>query len=148
MKIMKTSEMIALTAAVLAIVALLAVGVFAQSAPFRFLGPLSRVLTPNGDGKNDMAIFCFDNPSDSDISGNIYSLLGSVVATMGPRMASSVSGPGAGCISTYGPGALGSSSQTMTWDGRSNGSAVAGGIYVYRITAELKSYTGTLIVVK
>jgi hypothetical protein len=139
----KTTDMAAVVAAALLAVALLAVGVFAQSASFRFFGPLSRIITPNNDGKNDLAIFCFDNPADSDASGKIYTLLGSEVAALGPR--GIAAGAMSGCSQ---PGTFATSVQYATWDGRSNGSVVRSGVYVYRITAELKSYTGTLIIVK
>ena len=141
MKNQKTTEMVAILAAAILAVALLAVGVFAQGASFRFFGPLSRILTPNGDGRNDLAIFCFDNPSDSETTGKVYSLLGSEVAAMGPRLTPSL----AGCPAGVFPG---QSNQSLTWDGRSNGSTVRSGIYIYRITAEQKVYSGTLIVVR
>ncbi len=83
----KTMDMWTTAAAALVVIALLAVAAFAQSgASFRFFGPLSRVITPNGDSSknNGTAIFCFDNPAGSGVSGSVYSLLGSAVATMGP----------------------------------------------------------------
>ena len=80
----KTADKVAMGAAVLMIALLLAVAAFAQGAAFRFFGPLSRVITPNGDvsKNNGTAIFCFDNPADSGVSGSVFSLLGSAVATM------------------------------------------------------------------
>ena len=138
----KTVDMWATVGAALMIAALLAVAAFAQSASFRFFGPLSRVITPNGDASknNGTAIFCFDNPADSGVSGNIFSLLGSAVATLGPATTNPA---GSGCpIGLLGPGGY------LSWDGRSNGSVVRSGIYVYRITAEQKSYTGTILVVR
>ena len=135
----KIMERLALGGAALLIAALLAVSAFAQSSAFRFFGPLSRIVTPNGDSRNDRVIFCFDNPADSDASGRVYSLLGSEVAPMAPRG----SAP-AGCPTGIFP----SSAQALVWDGRSNGAAVHSGIYVYRITSELKTYTGTLFVVR
>jgi hypothetical protein len=146
MNMKKTTDMWATAAAMLVIVLLLAVAAFAQSASFRFFGPLSRVITPNGDStkNNGTAIFCFDNPAGSGVSGNIFSLLGSAVATMGPETANPA---GSGCPSgTQGP--LGSNGEYMTWDGRSNGTVVHSGIYVYRVTAEQHSYTGTILVVR
>jgi hypothetical protein len=142
MKNQKTSEFLAVLAAAILAVALLAVGVFAQTSSFHFYGPLSRIMTPNGDHNNDMAIFCFENPADSDASGKIYSLLGSEVASLGPRMTPALAGCPAGVF------APGQSNQSLAWDGRSNGSTVRSGIYIYRITAELKVYSGTLIVVR
>src|SRR5450631_2035376 len=138
----KTVDMWAMTGAVLLIAALLAVAAFAQSgAGFRFFGPLSRVITPNGDASknNGTAIFCFDNPAGSGVSGNIFSSLGSAVADMGPETPNPVS---SGCPSGT-PGPLGSNGEYVSWDGRSNGTVVHSGIYVYRVTAEQKSYTGT-----
>jgi hypothetical protein len=43
---------------------------------------------------------------------------------------------------------MGVSGGYLSWDGRSNGVVVHSGIYVYRITAEQKSYTGTILVVR
>lgn len=143
----KTTEKWTMVAAVLAIAMLLAVAAFAQSASFRFFGPLSRVITPNGDSSknNGTAFFCFDNPQGSGVSGNIFTLLGSAVATMGPVNQNVYpAGFGSACPA----GTFANSSQSLTWDGRSNGATVRSGIYVYRITAEQRSYTGTLIVVR
>lgn len=140
MKNAKKAELIVTLTAALLAVALLAVGVFAQSAGFRWFGPIARILTPNGDGKNDMSVICFDNPADSDVSGKIYSLLGAEVASFGPRQTTLPNGcPAAATAAPV---------QFMTWDGRSNGSVVRSGIYVYRVTAEQKVYSGTLIVVR
>lgn len=140
----KTTEIWTMGAAVLVIALLLAVAAFAQGASFRFFGPLSRVITPNGNEakNNGTAFFCFDNPADSGVTGNIFTLLGSAVATLGPVNQNS-GAFGAACPM----GVLGYG-QSLTWDGRSNGIVVRSGIYVYRITAEQKSYTGTIIVVR
>lgn len=137
----KTTEILMILAAAFLAIALLAVGVFAQGNALRFFGPLSRIVTPNNDQRNDRAIFCFDNPADSDISGKIYSVLGAEVAALGPRLAPAP----AGCPAGVFPGV---SNQSLVWDGRSNGSAVRSGVYVYRISAENKVYSGTLIVVR
>jgi hypothetical protein len=113
-----------------------AASIRAQGGAFRFFGPLSRVVTPNGDGLNDRALFCFDNFSDSGVTGRIYTLLGAEVASM-----AWVRSPLAGCTG----GAL---PQHATWDGRATQGVVRGGIYVYRIEAEGKRYAGTLLVVR
>ena len=114
-----------------------AVKIHAQSGGFRFFGPLGRVITPNGDRKNDIAFFCFDNFSDSGVSGKIYTLLGSEVASMGPKTSS----VGTSCTQ----GAL---PQYVSWDGTAQGVRVRNGIYVYRIEAEGRTFTGTLLVVR
>lgn len=127
-----------LTAAALA-VALLAAPAFlhSQASGLRFFGPLARVLTPNGDGRNDMLFFCFDNPGDSELSGKVFTLLGAEIATMAPRSSSA----GTSCPGGFLP-------QLTTWDGRSTGGTVASGLYVYRITAEGRAFTGTFLVVR
>ena len=113
------------------------VRIHAQSGGFRFFGPLSRVITPNGDSINDRMFFCFDNFSDSGVSGRIYTVLGAEVASMGPKTSSA----GTSC-----PG--GALQQYVSWDGTANGVRVRSGLYVYRIEAEGKTYAGTLLVVR
>lgn len=108
----------------------------AQQGGFRFFGPLSRVLTPNGDGINDRLFVCYDNFSDSGVSGRVYTLLGAEVASM-----THVRSVLPGCA----PGTL---TQHAVWDGTANGSRVRSGLYVYRIEAEGKTYAGTLLVVR
>ncbi|MDE2489215.1 MAG: gliding motility-associated C-terminal domain-containing protein [Elusimicrobia bacterium] len=136
---MKTTEKAVILAAGLLILALLAVAAFAQSDAFSFLGPVSRVITPNGDGRNDYAFVRFCNPAGSGVTGKIYSLFGSEVASM-----SDIQTGLNACQDNNTTGW----SQYLTWDGRSNGSVVPSGIYIYRITAEQRVYTGTLIVVR
>lgn len=114
-----------------------AAGLHAQSGGFRFFGPLSRVVTPNGDAVNDRMFFCFDNFSDSGVTGRIYTLLGAEVASMGPKTSSA----GTSC-----PG--GALPQLVSWDGSANGARVRSGLYVYRIEAEGKTYAGTFLVVR
>lgn len=140
MKMAKSTEFLVTALGALLAVALLAVGVFAQGSGIRFFGPLSRIVTPNGDGLNDIAIFCVDNPADSDLTGKIYSVLGSEVASMGPKETPAR----ASCPA----GVLGTSAQSLIWDGRSNGAVVRSGIYIYRVTLEQKVFSGTLIVVR
>lgn len=113
-----------------------AVQIHAQSGGFRFFGPLSRVITPNGDTINDRLFICYDNFSDSGVTGRIYTLLGSEVASM-----NHVRSPLAGC-------AGGTLPQHASWEGRTSEGAVRSGIYVYRIEAEGKTYAGTFLVVR
>lgn len=130
----------------LAAAAALAVGGFltALSAQttgsFRYFGPLARVITPNNDQRNDVLFFCFDNPGDGDVSGKVYTLLGAEVASLSARA------PAAG--SACPGGLLPGSAQYATWDGRSGGSVVRSGVYVYRLTAEGRAFSGTVLVVR
>ena len=89
-------------------------------------GLLNRLITPNGDGKNDTMVFIYDNPQGNTVKGAIYDLRGTRVAAM-----------------TQGP--IGNS---LIWDPRSGGSAVPGGIYIYQITAGAKVYNGTVTVIR
>lgn len=100
-----------------------------RDADFTFdpSGVSNRAITPNNDGLNDTVVFVFDNPKDSSFSGRIYDMRGALVAEMQP-----------------GPVARAS----LLWDGRSGGSVVPRGVYVYRIQAEGRSYTGTLVVIR
>lgn len=116
---------------------LLAAGLAAQDGGFRFFGPLGRVITPNGDEKNDFAFFCFDNVSDSGVVGRVYTLLGAEVASMSPVRAALPGCPGDPNFKQY-----------MTWDGRTSEGVVRGGVYVYRIEAEGRTYAGALLVVR
>jgi hypothetical protein len=149
MNVKRTTERWTTAAAAAMAAMLLAVAAFAQSSGFRFFGPLSRVITPNGDlsKNNGTAIFCFDNPAGSGVSGSVFSLLGSAVATMGPATSNPA---GSGCpLGVFdASGQPGVSGGYVTWDGRSNGIVVRSGVYVYRITAEQRSYTGTIVVVR
>lgn len=138
---MNTKKMIvaALSAGLLALAGTLRLA--AQGSLVQFNGPLARVITPNGDNINDRAFFCFENPQDSDISGKIYTLLGAQVASMGPKTERSVTA-GVGCT----PAVV--RAQFVTWDGTTNGGRVDGGLYVYRIESEGKTFSGTLLVVR
>jgi hypothetical protein len=130
-----------ITAALAVLGALLgATAIFAQTGEVRYFGTLSKVVTPNGDQKNDLAFFCFDNPSDSAMTGRIYTLLGTEVASTGPKTNRSAT-EGAGCPST-------TFARFVTWDGRSQGVAVRSGVYIYRIEVENRVFSGTLLVVR
>ncbi len=113
----------------------------AQSGLVRFYGPLARVITPNGDGINDRAFFCFENPQDSDISGKIYTMLGTEVASIGPRRDRTLMA-GSACPASV------IRAQYATWDGTADNVRVRSGVYVYRITSEEQVFAGTLLVIR
>lgn len=86
-----------------------------------------RVLTPNGDGLNDVIIFTYDPGINNDaVTGRIYDITGRHVADMRPGM----------------------SANTLVWDGKSNGRVVGGGPYVYRLQGGGRSYAGTIVVAR
>jgi gliding motility-associated-like protein len=86
----------------------------------------NKFITPNGDGLNDKAVFRFDNPHDSAFSGKIFDVTGSFIADMAP----------------------GAEANTLQWDAKANGRVVPGGVYIYQIRGEGKSFSGTLVVVR
>ena len=89
---------------------------------FSFTKTVNRFVTPNGDGKNDTAVFQYANPQDSSGSIRIYEMRGHLVATI-----------------TIDPGTT-----TATW----NPGAIANGVYIYVITIDQVSRSGVLVVVR
>ncbi|MDD5656590.1 MAG: hypothetical protein PHF00_04975, partial [Elusimicrobia bacterium] len=87
----------------------------------------SRVITPNGDGLNDVLIFTYDpGPAGVAPSGRIYDVKGAFVADMTP----------------------GREPNTLVWDGRMSGRPAAGGVYVYEIKGGGKTLSGTVVVAR
>jgi fibronectin type 3 domain-containing protein len=87
----------------------------------------SRVITPNGDGLNDTVIFTYDpGPNNVVPTGKIFDLRGASVADMTPGLVPN----------------------TLTWNGFMNGLPVHSGVYVYRITGDGKTFTGTIVVAR
>ena len=96
-------------------------------AGFNVTGISNRILTPNGDGKNDTVVLQFDNPQFSEVTGRIYDSRGAVVASM-------AAGPVA--------------NTSLQWDGKSEGRSVTAGVYIYVIEAASRLYKGAVVVVK
>lgn len=94
----------------------------------------NRFLTPNGDRRNDSAVFKIENPSALDVSGKIFTVGGAFVSDM--RL---FSAPPA-CLATL--------KDCLEWDGRSNGQVVPGGVYIYQVEGEGNVFNGTVIVIK
>ena len=92
---------------------------------FSFSSVSNRLITPNGDGKNDKAVFSFANPRFSSVTGKVYDTHGKFVADMAADPADPT--------------------HKLIW---TPSSALASGVYLYVIEAEEAVYTGTLVVVK
>ncbi|MBI4668301.1 MAG: gliding motility-associated C-terminal domain-containing protein [Elusimicrobia bacterium] len=87
-----------------------------------------KIITPNGDGLNDVVIFRYSNPTDVKVTGKVFDLTGAYVAD----------------ITQQGPMA-----DSRLWDGKdSNGRPVPGGVYVFQIEAEGKIFNGTIVVAR
>lgn len=99
----------------------------AAGAVFDLSNVSNRAITPNGDGLNDRVIFTYDpGPNNAAVTGRIYDLMGGLIADMS-----------AGLVPN-----------TLVWDGRSNGRAVSGGVYIYKIAGDGKIYTGTVVIAR
>jgi len=97
------------------------------SGAFAVTNISDRVITPNGDGLNDLLIITYiPGPDTAVVSGKIYDLKGGYVADMSASL-------GAG---------------TLNWDGKMNGRVVAGGVYAYEIKGGGKKFTGTVVVAR
>jgi hypothetical protein len=140
--------LIALAAALAAVLAsTLETGrLHAQSASeFEFQVARVRVITPNGDRKNDVAILCFTNPGANAMRGEIFSLRGRKVADMEYLDSAGVGerAPSYDC-----PGTIAANPEAMLWDGKYGGAAVRSGVYIYVVKGEAKAFTGTILVVR
>jgi len=137
MKNRKIANHLRAAALAAAILVLASFAVLRAQSSFVFYGPIARLITP-GASVNNILFFCFENPADSGVSGKIYSLTGSFVADMaGPTPSGNAGCPSGGLNDQY-----------LTWDGTMNGRQVTSGVYLYEITAEDRSYTGTVVVVR
>jgi len=139
-------------AAGLAVLGLAALAL-AQSSSFHFYGTASRFVTPSTSATGHAAVFCFDNPQGSGVTGEIFNLVGRQVATFISGAQGQVVDQQPASTPTIQRAcnqqeALPGSLQFAVWDGTSNGAFVHSGLYVYRVQAEEKTYTGTLVVVK
>jgi len=85
-----------------------------------------RIFTPNGDGFNDCVYFVIENPNNASVQGEIFDLQGRKVTTL--------PGPAPTGIGT-----------TLIWEGKdSSGAAVPSGAYLYKITGEGQTFTGSV----
>jgi len=116
----------------------------ATTGGFEFMTALNRFITPNGDGINDSAMLCFNNPKDSGVRGEIFDLRGNKVADM-EQIRNADDQVNFFCPSA---GPAPNDGQAVRWDGKMMGRPATSGIYVYLIQAEDTAYTGTILVVR
>lgn len=92
-----------------------------------------RIITPNGDGKNDIFWVIYTNPMDAEVRGKIYDLDGAEVTDM-VQKTSDITGLLEGALS---------------WDGKDgSGNVVPAGVYIYQLTAEDTVFNGTVFVAR
>jgi hypothetical protein len=102
--------------------------------------PVTRLVTPNGDHKNDTFIFRCYNPSDAAVDGKIYSMSGAEVASMRLRQRSEGLSPN---IVQSATGIY----YDLEWDPNS-GEKKAGGVYLYQVRMGTAVYKGTVAVIR
>lgn len=99
-----------------------------QSLGFKIISTEpSRIITPNGDGINDIFTINFENPKDSFVSGAIYDVAGRNIGDM----------------------KLSSDGMKIYWNGRDlMENAVDAGSYIYQIRSPEYVYNGLVIVAR
>lgn len=88
-----------------------------------------RIVTPNGDGKDDVAFFKFDSDlTGIPVTGDVFDITGAKVGSLG--------------VSTV-------NNHWLSWDGKdSDGKVVPSGIYIYLITLGNSRLTGAVVVAR
>jgi len=95
----------------------------AQALAAQDARPFEKIITPNGDGKNDTATFLFANPLDNT-KIEIFDMTGHRIRTL-------------------------FSATNNGWDGRDdNGSVVESGVYIYQFKTDGKLISGLVAVAK
>lgn len=89
---------------------------------FTYGGLTSRFVTPNGDGKNDRAVFQFQNPGDLGGTVRIYDTHGRLVHKIEIMVGNT----------------------SVEWDPR----GVASGIYFYVVSVDEQANSGSLVVLR
>lgn len=87
-----------------------------------------KIITPNGDGKNDFLTIIFDGPAgiEERVAAFIYDKSGRYVARLNKQ---------------------GLTTTSLRWDGvDDDGNAVPSGIYIYQLEADGKVINGTVVV--
>ncbi len=100
---------------------------------------LNRLVTPNGDGRNDTFVFRCHNPTDAGVEAKIFDLAGREVALMRLKQRSNGVPPVADNVSGI--------YYDLEWDPNSGGRR-PGGVYMYQVRVESKVYKGTIIVIR
>ncbi|HBL15676.1 MAG: hypothetical protein A2X36_00740 [Elusimicrobia bacterium GWA2_69_24] len=116
----------------------------AEGVGFKFRNALVRIITPNNDHKNDVAILCYENAADAAVNAKIFDLKGQIVAEMQRIDAATVTASYRCPPATVFPAQV----EALTWNGLSSGAVVDSGVYIYRIQCEGRAVTGTILVVR
>lgn len=102
--------------------------------------PVNKLVTPNGDNRNDTFIFRCYNPSDLSLEGKIYSMAGYEVASMRLKQRSDGLSP---AVTASGTGIY----YDLEWDPNAGGKK-PGGVYMYQVRMGNSVYKGTIAVIR
>jgi hypothetical protein len=100
---------------------------------------MTRMVTPNGDGRNDIFIFRCYNPRDAAIEAKIFDVSGREVANMRLKQRS-------GALPTNVDNTSGAY-YDLEWNPNSGGRS-PGGVYIYQVRVETKVYKGTITIIR
>ena len=115
--------------------------VFAAASALGASRVMNRLITPNGDGRNDTFVFRCHNPRDAAIEARIYDLHGGEVGKMRLKQRSN------GVDAFAGRDDVSGVYYDLEWDPNS-GAKAPGGVYLYQVTVETKVYKGTVVVIR
>ena len=122
----------------LAALALAPAAAFCSASALGRSAALNRLVTPNGDGRNDTFIFRCYNPRDAAVDAKIYDLSGREVAQMSLRQRSTGTPPTPSSSGEF---------YDLEWD-PNRGEKYPGGAYMYQVRAEEKVYKGTVVIIR
>lgn len=126
---MKVRQRFAAIAAALAL-ALAPAAAFCSASALGQSLAMNRLVTPNGDGRNDTFIFRCHNPRDAGVDAKIFDLSGREIDVMRIKR-------------------IGTADFFYDYEWDPNfGSRKAGGVYIYQVRVETKVYKGTVIVIR
>lgn len=100
---------------------------------------MNRLVTPNGDGKNDYFIFRCYNPGDDAVEGKVFDLAGREVAKMTLKRRYHAATDSEDNVS--------GEYYDMQWDPNA-GARQPGGVYIYQVTVRGKVYKGTVVIIR
>lgn len=124
---MKLRTAISLTAAALLLAPVAAI---CSSSGLGESRVLNRLVTPNGDNRNDTFVFRCYNPRDAAVEAKIYDLAGREIAIM--RLKS-----------------IGTTDYFYNYEWNPNsGGHHPGGVYIYQVRVETKVYKGTITIIR
>ena len=122
----------------LAALALAPAAAFCSASALGRSAALNRLVTPNGDGRNDTFIFRCYNPRDAAVDAKIYDLAGREVAQMTLRQRFGGTPPAPSTSGEF---------YDLEWD-PNRGEKYPGGVYVYQVRTEEKVYKGTVVIIR